>query len=170
MLHVAGVDVVSLQQAAVAGALQGELRTQERNPLSVTCGRAGNGHVQEFEQYQLLQVLLGESRVSVPLLLELVPGCFGHYRHPLGLETGPGLARGVAHGRVRGVQVEPTAGGSVPEAHGAQDRAEGHPDRVDPGPERFHSPSCRGRSAAPRRGAALCNTPSVSSGAGTPRS
>lgn len=28
VLHVAGVDVVSLQQAAVAGALQGELRTQ----------------------------------------------------------------------------------------------------------------------------------------------
>lgn len=42
--------------------------------------------------HQLLQVLLRELRVTVPLLLELVPGGFGHHYHPGRAEAAVGAA------------------------------------------------------------------------------
>lgn len=54
--------------------------TTKRGPSPHTTAGAAGTH-------QLLQVLLRELRVTVPLLLELVPGGFGHHHHPRGAEA-----------------------------------------------------------------------------------
>lgn len=109
MLHIVGVDVVSLQQTTVAGSFHGELK-KGRNLVSVVwryilfkswasdnTSARGNyfmsraldfwikynvivwplfqlrGCTSERETYQLFQVLFGEPRIAIPLLLEFVP-------------------------------------------------------------------------------------------------
>lgn len=54
--------------------------------------------------YQLLQVLLGQPRVAVALLLELVARRLGHDGHFLRFETAVGLRRRAAARSCRGVQ------------------------------------------------------------------
>lgn len=61
-------------------------------------------HEWQWKLYQLLQVLLGEPRVPVALLLELVARRLGHHGHFLRLEPATGPRRATAARRCRGVQ------------------------------------------------------------------
>lgn len=57
--------------------------------------------------HQLLEVLLGQPRVAVALLLELVARRLGHDGHFLRFETAVGLRRRAAGRRCRGGVQEP---------------------------------------------------------------
>lgn len=89
-------------------------------------GRAEPKHNREAaETHQLLQVLLRELRVTVPLLLELVPGGFGHHHHPGRAEAAVGAAATARQlARLTLPQVPPAAAVTAePRPHGRASRA-----------------------------------------------
>lgn len=63
MLDVAGVDVVSLQQAAVAGALHGQL--EEAEMLRVKASLRKHGQVETQQLHQQDKLLLAETNVQL---------------------------------------------------------------------------------------------------------
>lgn len=70
--------------------------------------------------HQLLQVLLRELRVAVPLLLELVAGGFRHHHHPRGAEAAVGAATAARQlARLPVPQVPPAVRARAPQSRPA---------------------------------------------------
>lgn len=70
--------------------------------------------------HQLLQVLLRELRVAVPLLLELVAGGFRHHHHPRGAEAAVGAATAARQlARLPVPQVPPAVHARAPQSRPA---------------------------------------------------
>lgn len=90
----------------------------------------------EPEPYQLLQVLLGQACVPVPLLFELVPGGFGDHSYPPRFEPSCWFRTGSARcRRVDGPGWRvPAAEGSAPEPQQVHHEAPNHANPSDTEP------------------------------------
>lgn len=99
--------------------------------------------------HQLLQVLLRELRVAVPLLLELVAGGFRHHHHPRGAEAAVGAATAARQlARLPVPQVPPAVRARAPQSRPATRHAPAAAQQE--APVASHGPrGCRCRLALP---------------------
>lgn len=105
MLHVVSVDVVSFQQAAVAGALHSKLQKHKRKLINQFV-LPGMVHAWKWSgsPHQLFQVLLREPRIEIPLLFKLIPRRLCNHGYFLRFESSFWLRWGVAYWSVEGAK------------------------------------------------------------------